>query len=433
MGLRLSDALRLSWANIAEYKGRSVVVVATVAILFGLVMGVNFLLRGLEVTLLDASVVKTGGKVYVETSFKKSRYGSNEERLNERLEKYHGEKVGTLKTYALDGETVGVIEVELGKEFPTEEEYVEWGTEKQEMDAAHLFVSGSTPELKKTSILNLVLGSVYGNAIEEGDLVVDDGSGEIEEYINTRVEEIRRKKVANVDEMLAMDVAEEAEGGQEFTEEDIVYFYEEAENWGPEVNEESIAVFENYWDLKDYVLTRDTPEAKNLEPQAFGVGNLFSNTVDIINAVEMMRTVLKFFEIVLLVVAVVVATLTFAHLIDNDAATVALYRSMGASTGNIYAIYFLYLVELCLLAVVVSIGIGLILAGIVAVLDAGDLAVRLQEYYGLAVAPRVRLVGIDRRFWEVAGMIMLVAPLVLALTSRRFGAKHIAKKLKEDQ
>lgn len=143
--------------------------------------------------------------------------------------------------------------------------------------------------------------------------------------------------------------------------------------------------------------------------------------------------VLKFFEIVLLVVAVVVATLTFAHLIDNDAATVALYRSMGASTGNIYAIYFLYLVELCLLAVVASVGIGLILAGVVAVLDAGGLAVRLQEYYGLIVAPRVRLVGIDHGFWAVTGMIMLVAPLVLALTSRRFGAKHIAKKLKEDQ
>lgn len=399
MGLRLSDALRLSWANIAEYKVRSVVVVATVAILFGLVMGVNFLLRGLEVTLLDASVAKTGGKVYVETSFKKSRYGSNEARLNERLEKYHGEKVGTLKKYALDGETVGVIEVEPGKEFPTEEEYVEWGTEEQEV----------------------------------GALVVDDGSGEIEEYINTRVEEIRRKKVTNVDEMLAMDVAEEAEGGQEFTEEDIAYFYEEAENWKPEVSEESIAVFEDYWDLKDYILTRDTPEAKNLESQAFGVGNLFSNTVDIINAAEMMRMVLKFFEIVLLVVAVVVATLTFAHLIDNDAATVALYRSMGASTGNIYAIYFLYLVELCLLAVVASVGIGLILAGVVAVLDAGGLAVRLQEYYGLIVAPRVRLVGIDHGFWAVTGMIMLVAPLVLALTSRRFGAKHIAKKLKEDQ
>ncbi len=434
MGLRLSDALRLSWANIAEYKGRSVVVVATVAILFGLVMGVNFLLRGLEVTLLDASVVKTGGKVYVETSFKKSRYGSNEARLNERLEKYHGEKVGTLKTYALDGETIGVMEIESGKEFPTEEEYAEWGTEKQETDAAHLSVGGGTTlELKKASVLNLVLGGVYGNVIEEGELVVNDGSGEIEEYINTRVEEIRQEKVASVDEMLAMEVAEEAEGEQEFTEEDIAYFYEEAENWEPEVSEESIAVFENYWDLKDYVLTRDTPEAKNLEPQAFGVGNLFSNTVDIINEVEMMRTVLKFFEVVLLVVAVIVATLTFAHLIDNDAATVALYRSMGASTGDIYAIYFLYLVELCLLAVAVSIGIGLILAGIVAVLDAGDLAVRLQEYYGLVVAPRVRLVGIDQRFWEVTGMIMLVAPLVLALTSRRFGAKHIAKKLKEDQ
>ena len=433
MGLRLSDALRLSWANIAEYKGRSVVVVATVAILFGLVMGVNFLLRGLEVTLLDASVAKTGGKVYVETSFKKSRCGSNEERLNERLEKYHGEKVGTLKKYALDGETVGVIEVEPGKEFPTEEEYVGWGTEKQEMNAAHLSVGGGTTlELKRASVLNLVLGGVYGNAIEEGDLVVDDGSGEIEEYIKTRIEEIQRKKVANVDEMLAMDVAEEAEGGQEFTEEDIAYFYEEAENWEPEVSEESIAVFENYWDLKDYVLTRDTPEAKNLEPQAFGVGNLFSNTVDIINEVEMMRTVLKFFEVVLLVVAVIVATLTFAHLIDNDAATVALYRSMGASTGNIYAIYFLYLVELCLLAVLSCVLIAFMIVGMMWLGNAEALAERLKGFYMLKDLPKVNLFGFNNMFFGIAGSIMLVAPLSLLLTMRRFSAKHIAKKLKED-
>ena len=433
MGLRLSDALRLSWANIAEYKGRSVVVVATVAILFGLVMGVNFLLRGLEVTLFDASVAKTGGKVYVETSFRKSRYGSNEERLNERLEKYHGEKVGTLKKYALDGETVGVIEVELGKEFPTEEEYVGWGTEKQEMNAAHLSVGGGTTlELKRASVLNLVLGGVYGNAIEEGDLVVDDGSGEIEEYIKTRIEEIQRKKVANADEMLAMDVAEEAEGGQEFTEEDIAYFYEEAENWEPEVSEESIAVFENYWDLKDYVLTRDTPEAKNLEPQAFGVGNLFSNTVDIINEVEMMRTVLKFFEVVLLVVAVIVATLTFAHLIDNDAATVALYRSMGASTGNIYLIYFLYLVELYLLAVLSCIMIAFIIVGVMWLGNAGALAERLKEFYILKDLPKVNLFGFNSMFFWTIGSIMLVAPLSLLLTMRRFSAKHIAKKLKED-
>lgn len=433
MGLRLSDALRLSWANIAEYKGRSAVVIATVAILFGLVMGVGFLLRGLEVTLLDASVAKTGGKVYVETSFQKSRYGSNEERLKERLEKYHGEKVGTLKTYSLDGETIGMIDVEPGKEFPTEDEYLQWGTEKQDANATRVFMSGCTPELEKMSILNLVLGSVYGNVIEEGELVVDDGSGEVDRYIDARVEEIRREKVADVDEMLAMDGAGQDGDGQEFTKEDIAYLYEEAENWEPEVSEESIVVFDDYWDLKDYVLTRDTPEAKNLEPQAFGVGNLFSNTVDVIWAVEMMRMTLRFFEIVLLVVAVVVATLTFAHLIDSDAATVALYRSMGASTGNIYAIYFLYLVELCLLAVVASVGIGLMMVGAVMVLDAGDLVMRLQEYYGFSVAPRVRLVGIDRRFWEVTGMIMLVAPLVLALTSRRFGTKHIAKKLKEEQ
>ena len=47
--------------------------------------------------------------------------------------------------------------------------------------------------------------------------------------------------------------------------------------------------------------------------------------------------------------------------------------------------------------------------------------------------PKVNLFGFNNMFFGIIGAIMLVAPLSLLLTMRRFSAKHIAKKLKEDQ
>ena len=137
-------------------------------------------------------------------------------------------------------------------------------------------------------------------------------------------------------------------------------------------------------------------------------------------------------EILFIVIAILVATFTFAHLIDQDAATIALYRSLGASTGNIYLIYFLYLVELCLLAVLSCILIAFIIVGVMWLCNAGALAERLKEYYILKDLPKVNLFGFNGMFFWIIGAIMIVAPISLVLTMRRFSVKHIAKKLKED-
>lgn len=474
MGLRVTDALRLSWSNIAEHKGRSAAVVLTVAVLFGLIMGVNFVLDGLEKTLVEASVERTEGKMYVETSFRKSQYGANEERLAERLEKYHGEKIGRVQVLGFDSGTIRVVDLGAVKEFVDEglladapegkipvlmpegglEELPEGmagATGIKEEIAEKFFVVGEYPvtaemsdasyvtsvmQLPEGNWLNLITSGIYGNQAGYYPMLIDDGSGEIDRYITEKTQARREEELKKVDEMLAMEAeASEASDGetQAYTEEDIKYFYELARTWEPEMREESIAVFENYADLKGYVLARDTPEAKNLEPQAFGVGSLFSNTVDVADTFAYWRMTMRFFEIVLLVVAVVVAALSFAHLVDSDAATVALYRSMGASTGAIYMVYLLYWIELCLLAVVMCVVIALGLAGVVAIVNAEGLAAGLQEYYMLQVEPRVVLVGLSKAFWRVVMLIMLVALLTLCLTVRRFSVRHIAKKLKEDE
>lgn len=475
MSLKVTDALRLSWGNVIGHKGRSAAVVLTVAVLFGLIMGVNFILDGLEKTLVEVSIEKTEGKMYVETSFRKSRHGANEVRLAERLEKYRGKRVGRVQILGFDGSTIKVVDMGVAKEFvdsgllaevPEGKIPVlmpEGGLEKMPdgMDGAaemgeeiaeKFFAVGEYPvtadmsdagyvtsamRLPEGNWLGVITEGIYGNGAGYYPILIDDGSGKIDRYVTEKTQARREEELKKVEEMLAMEAKAELgeevnEETQAYTEEDIEYFYELARTWEPEVREESVAVFEDYGDLKGYVLTDDTPEAKNLELKAFGAESLFGNVVDIVESFAYWRMMLRFFEIVLLVVAVVVAALSFAHLVDGDAATVALYRSMGASTGAIYGVYLLYLVELCLLAVVVCILIALGLAGIVAIVNAEGLGVGLQEFYMLQEQPRVMLIGFSKAFWRVVAMIMLVAPLTLCLTTYRFSAKHIAKKLKED-
>ena len=64
--------------------------------------------------------------------------------------------------------------------------------------------------------------------------------------------------------------------------------------------------------------------------------------------------------------------------------------------------------------------------------NAEALAERLKGFYMLKDLPKVNLFGFNNMLFGIAGSIMLVAPLSLLLTMRRFSAKHIAKKLKED-
>ena len=69
MGLKFSDALHLSWGNIAQYKKRSAVIILTISILFGVIMAFNFMLQGLRGTILDAALQSNDGKVYLETGY----------------------------------------------------------------------------------------------------------------------------------------------------------------------------------------------------------------------------------------------------------------------------------------------------------------------------------------------------------------------------
>lgn len=446
MGLKFSDALRLSWSNIAQHKKRSAVIVLTISLLFGMIMGFNFIASGIEETTISASARQTGGEVYIE-----ARYGSpsdegfdptynpkekpkisldtvlNEEadeKIRERVAQYDGEVVGYYWYYQLDypyrvidkSAVEQFIAANLWKSLPENKMPTimpEGWKPPQNMENLEerlgdtLYRVGSIPstETGKPTLtgfnpLNVILVQLP-SATNDDFWLVDDGSGKVEQYIQEQLEKYLSEDGGWYNAAPVQKTA-------------VVKFndpYRAAEFASPD--EEKFGV-KLYTDFK------------------YQSQDLFGTTLGVVNSFNTQKVLLIAVEILLLIVATIIAVMTFAHLIDQDASTVALYRAMGATTGNIYLIYLLYLVELCLLAVIVTIIIASVFIAMLALTSTRVLSERLQEFYGLGYLPQIILFKINGAFWFIIIVVLAVAPFSLLLTMRRFSAKHIAKKLKED-
>ena len=442
MGLKFSDALRLSWSNIAEHKKRSVAIVLTISILFGVIMGFNFMLEGLRETILGAALQANDGKVYLEVGYQElAGFGPGrvekvdseaklDEFIKEGVTRYHGKIIGEKLNYQFNNifETITPAvaesisdEIDLSS-IPEDKVAVLMPAETSPyaaVDREDYYIVGTypatqqgSPTLPGLNPVNLLLSMVYGSGINARPLIIDNDSEAVHNYFL----KLAQQKVysgspyASAEEYLETVVPQTRY---------IVEFpnYENAVNYYYDIYaEKSIPKNVEIGDRKYELLNMDT------------FGRVIYLEYDF-NNLQFMLTAI---EILFIVIAILVATFTFAHLIDQDAATIALYRSLGASTGSIYLIYFLYLVELCLLAVLSCILIAFIIVGVMWLCNAGALAERLKEYYILKDLPKVNLFGFNGMFFWIIGAIMIVAPISLVLTMRRFSVKHIAKKLKED-
>lgn len=132
---------------------------------------------------------------------------------------------------------------------------------------------------------------------------------------------------------------------------------------------------------------------------------------------------------ILLVVAVVIELSTYIRLIGQDTKTIALYYAMGATHGQIRRIYVIYLLTLSLLAVMMAVGVGMILAVVVSLVNAEGLAQAFMLEFGVEVE-RVWLVGWNVRIWKMAVVVLLVAPVAVLVSWRQFGGKKLAQKIK---
>lgn len=446
MSLTFSDTIKLSWSNIAQHKKRSILIVATIALLFGVIMAFNFILQGLRNTILDAALQTTSGQIYLETGYAANGSSSTsgipifadqvalDTYVDQSVTGCHGEVVGTITTYQINN-TRWVIDQSLAERFgPLDLSLVTKGkipylapSIKGNHFTSYLHHDGhpddrlvqvgtypvtetGSPTLPGFNPLNLLLGLVHGSSDSAPPLIVDDGSGKVDDYILALAQErVTRDGYETVEQLFETRPPETRFVAAFDSYEDALDYYQQSQNG-------QIATYVKVGNKVYYLLTVD----------------IFGNNINLSIDFDNLQTMLIMLEIILIIVAVIIATLTLAHLIDSDASTTALYRAVGASTGDIYWIYFLYLLELCLLAVLACLAIAVTITGILWLINASALSTRLEDFYVLAKPPSINLFGINQLFFWTIFTIPLIAPLALLLALRHFSPKYIAKNLKDD-
>ncbi len=468
--MRLRDALKLGRTSVRAHKLRSVAVVLTISVMFSLVIGVNFILRGLENNLLSYARTMNDGKIYLASHFPGSK---GEKITQERLEEYHGTEIGRLTKYEIDEyEFLPVISKEVVKSYLTKSlaqvpegklpivvsrqylemmkdgitygEYYELPSEQVEEVGVFPSTNGplrmnnyctdyepvdaelrlkwsptqscalqefSQDELKLNILDFLIFDQI--NSSYYGMYIVDDGSGRVERTIGSLRDEVAKKR-----KEMAIEMGTWQEG-DDFWREDL------------ETTVSIVASFDNVRDAYNYMERKDEHKY-GYSRDWTDVREIFGNQTSIYGAVRSAERILSWLLVAILVVAVVVMAFTFAHLVALEAPTIALYRSLGAMTKDVVLIYLVYLIELCLLAVVVATVIGLGIAGVVTAIDGELLKTRMVQCYQTSLPGPVILIGAGWKYFEVVGLMLLVAPVAFLLTFDQLSPRRIAQRLKQD-
>lgn len=135
-------------------------------------------------------------------------------------------------------------------------------------------------------------------------------------------------------------------------------------------------------------------------------------------------------SVVLMIVGALILAFTLAHVISQDARTFMLYLTIGASKGQIFIVYLVYLLEICVCAVLFAVVIGVVLAGVITAVGWDFLMMSLAETFPDVHQYAPVLLGWSWRCTGVIGMMFVMVPAAFVLCLDQFSEKKIALRLK---
>ena len=129
------------------------------------------------------------------------------------------------------------------------------------------------------------------------------------------------------------------------------------------------------------------------------------------------------FTVVFSVIAMVLVLLMGARLVEQDRAKIQRYLRLGATPGQVRAVYGLYFLELMLLVLALA---WLLASGVVLGFSAANqelLSTQALLAFSLPTAPTVVWYGVGIPALVVSGLVILQAPLLILLSWRKFYLK----------
>ena len=453
--LRLRDALRLAFVNLAGNRRRTSLIIMTVVILFAPMLSLAFLAQGIRNSILDTSALQTGGAVYIQTGFLADIYYGAEERvitpapenadeiLRGRIAAHHGEIVGTItaarRSLGWDYDLISASAVEAfrndtapstnltGTATTTDIAPIadaDANTLTSPLPAitnSNLHLSDPTLSVLATYPGTKTLFSLQGASAALGfftdaiggtpsqTFLIDDSSPAIQSYRSQALADWRAR---------------------------CQQTYQSTCDYHPSLPELYVVRFISPRDAAAYQTTAGFDSLRyGYDTDAdyqYLIADLFNNTLSVAGATTSAQFIIYVVMGAFLILALILIVTTLSHAADEDAATIALYRSLGASTCAVHLIYFLYLLLLCLFAALISFLVALLFASLIALIVAAPFAASLQAFYQLSAPPAISCLGLDGFALLLLAAILLVAPLALLLTFHQFSAKHLSRKLKNE-
>ncbi|MBQ7802370.1 hypothetical protein IJ380_00675 [Candidatus Saccharibacteria bacterium] len=492
--MKIFDLIKLGHAHIYVHKKQSFLTVLTTGIIFGTLLGVITLFNGLENLFVRASETLGGDEVYVvSSSCMNSGNCFNYEDVvritstTHNISKYNGENVGKLEvfTYKNGGKSFRVIgeeyvknliEIDMGKyesgtlfklislddaaellrsserspEEPEEErDYARGGKiySLEEISDIKSKILGeeftetySVPTTSLTAAASSLEGTESLPEILEvaSEITYETKS---QKYIVAGIvgtEQTRLALAKEYGDVKFLDLfLERVNGNVAMTDLYISRSTDSSESFRNifEASEEDfslpIAKFKNLDDAYAYYRAENCSLERNLSKcSSFVITELVGNRLQTKDALESVYLIFNYGGIILLLIAVAISVFTFVRLISENANSIALYRSLGASGFDILFIHLSYLVELCLITVIFAVVLGADIATIISLKDAETLSTLLTSLYSRKIDSGI-LIGFSTEILKVLAAILATAPLCSLLTLDQLSTKNIAKKIKE--
>lgn len=134
--------------------------------------------------------------------------------------------------------------------------------------------------------------------------------------------------------------------------------------------------------------------------------------------------------IVLSIVSVIIMAGTISRIISDESNTMALYRALGARTGEIVIIYALYMLVLGVLVIICSTLIGLMIALGMSAYEYATFEASAMVMYGLEDPGSMILLGFNERIVVIYGVILGIEVLSLFLLLPKMFGDNIVRNLK---
>lgn len=384
--MKFRGAVKLGHLNIRQQKRRSLMMAVVIGAILCLLLTVNLVIAGVKRNAESLSGRMTDGKTLVMTTARVECLGLEceilgfkEERARENIQRYGGEVVAEVgleeMIYSLPEELLeGVIEVSLAT-VPAE-----MRAKVISLSSASMLAMVTIPQTMNTEVKLEAVERVREKVIGE----IRERGGEREMIVGilpyALVETLSLESVGDKWNPLNM-VLENVKTTNEYGE----FYVRKAgegvgEVFGVVASFKTVEEAYNYMrDDDNYYSTMDD----SYMGTEFEVREILGSGVDTFMHFEVMQIMMNLASVGLMLIMVVVVVTTVVRLIGREKKTIKLYYAMGATKQEVWLIYFLYVMELCMMAIGLALLVAVLLALGVSWFNVGNLRTVVELGYGV--------------------------------------------------